>query len=484
EFREALREASDEMVKLEVKEAGRKQAYVGIVAPLLEQFGSHICTNVILGGYWKIKAKFESDSSTSVNRASSMASEAIETAAAWSIKGEASVGWGGPEGWAGLLWNALGGPRSHVSVSAEHTESHDTSESESHAKSSETGLATENSVMDVFQEWKGGISGAAAAEWRKSLADSENWKIIDRHVDECFGTWEWIDESYHEDLAQAMKTSWADKFVDSLDWGMKESSKQSIKKALSNHYEGSLFVHLQHACHKLKGVLSKRNRHCVTFETQTATSKFIQNYRGEEELRLNAFAFAHCKQSEDGFSGAFALGFVKSLGKPDDSSDDFSPRYETAILKEAFTMNCLRGTAMKHFPNEQIDTFFPDNNVPKAFVIIGQAQKACRSRHLAAGIALGELGLLCFEPEVVHFEYKMMVHHIPKELNLTALNVEASQWCQRRSWDTGFPTEFHYNDDGNTNRGWTQSAVLHMACLGLKRPKLMPMHHPHQRFRV
>ncbi|CAE7938720.1 unnamed protein product, partial [Symbiodinium sp. KB8] len=135
----------------EVKDAYRKQVYHGLVAPLLEQFGSHVCTNVILGGYWKIKAKYNSDSSTSINQVSSMASEAIETAATYSLKGEAKVGWGGPPGWAGLLWKALGGPTSEVKVSGELSGSKGESVSNGNGSSTETGVSEQNSVMDVTQ---------------------------------------------------------------------------------------------------------------------------------------------------------------------------------------------------------------------------------------------------------------------------------------------------------------------------------------------
>jgi len=148
-FKDFLR---DKIGLEEVKAAYMKQVYPGLVAPLLEQFGSHVCTNVVLGGYWKVKAKYSSDSSTSINQVSSMASEAIETAASSSLKGEAKVGWGGPGGWTGLLWKALGGPTSEVKVSGERSKDKGELVSTGNGTSSENGLSEQNSVMDVTQE--------------------------------------------------------------------------------------------------------------------------------------------------------------------------------------------------------------------------------------------------------------------------------------------------------------------------------------------
>merc|ERR1719247_1971559 len=63
-------------------------------------------------------------------------------------------------------------------------------------------------IVEVRDEWKGGISGGTLSEFRKSLSacKSSNWRIIDRNVDQCRGIWSWVPD---QRLRVAICTEWA-----------------------------------------------------------------------------------------------------------------------------------------------------------------------------------------------------------------------------------------------------------------------------------
>ncbi|CAE7247405.1 unnamed protein product [Symbiodinium sp. CCMP2592] len=174
---------------------------------LFDRFGDHVCPQVLLGGWWRITASYQSTKFQSRIDVSNIASEAIEQS--HSQAQQSSVSAGG------------GGGRTGFSVDVHASSSWGTSSSDSSQKSSSIGLrhvnqtALEDSQVAVAHTWKGGSSGCSPADWRRSLDEStnSNWKVIDRHVDHCFPLWEW--GGIHpqvKDLLRSQYVPWAQQF--------------------------------------------------------------------------------------------------------------------------------------------------------------------------------------------------------------------------------------------------------------------------------
>jgi hypothetical protein len=75
--------------------------------------------------------------------------------------------------------------------------------------------ASDTSVMDVSQEWKGGVSGLAPGEWRHSLLSNSNWKVLDRFVDSCIGIWRFLPDS-DATLKGQMCNKWRSTFLEEV----------------------------------------------------------------------------------------------------------------------------------------------------------------------------------------------------------------------------------------------------------------------------
>jgi len=174
---------------------------------LFDRFGDHVCPQVLLGGWWRITASYQSTKYQSRIDVSNIASEAIEQSHSQAQQSSVSAGGGG------------GGTGFSVDVHA--SSSWGTSSSDSRQKSSSIGLrhvnqtALEDSQVAVAHTWKGGSSGCSPANWRRSLDEStnSNWKVIDRHVDHCFPLWEW--GGIHpqvKDLLKSQYVPWAQQF--------------------------------------------------------------------------------------------------------------------------------------------------------------------------------------------------------------------------------------------------------------------------------
>lgn len=174
---------------------------------LFDRFGDHLCPQVLLGGWWRITASYQSTKFQSRIDVSNIASEAIEQSHSQAQQSSVSAGGGG------------GGTGFSVDVHA--SSSWGASSGDHSKKSSSMGLrhvnqtALEDSQVAVAHTWKGGSSGCSPANWRRSLDEStnSNWKVIDRHVDHCFPIWEW--GGIHPEVKDLLKSQyepWAQQF--------------------------------------------------------------------------------------------------------------------------------------------------------------------------------------------------------------------------------------------------------------------------------
>jgi len=172
-------------------------------------FGTHTCTKAMLGGWWKLTARESAATAQFGMDMAKEASYALEQAVSLS----SSVG-------------ATLGP-SKVGLSFEGTSKEADSESQKAKSESKRASNTSNIITEVTQEWKGGISGLAADVWRNSLDQSQNWKVIDRYMDSCWGIWRWSDDpqvskrlckGWNEGFTREMKKELGEDVVVSPEW--------------------------------------------------------------------------------------------------------------------------------------------------------------------------------------------------------------------------------------------------------------------------
>jgi len=179
-------------------------------ADLFSDYGTHLCTRVQLGGYWRITADYKSTQKGSVMSMSKSSADAISDASSMSLGVKADVPVGGA-----------------ASVSAEvgYSESNEEKQDGSQGKTQSEINDDAAKMMNIQQEWKGGVSGGTEADWRKSLREgaNSNWRVIDRDISTCTGIWRQIDD---QELKEEVCNAWKTKFLESAGFDLEEFSDQ------------------------------------------------------------------------------------------------------------------------------------------------------------------------------------------------------------------------------------------------------------------
>eukprot|EP00928_Gymnodinium_smaydae_P057382 TRINITY_DN4062_c0_g6_i1.p1 TRINITY_DN4062_c0_g6~~TRINITY_DN4062_c0_g6_i1.p1 ORF type:complete len:1846 (-),score=225.98 TRINITY_DN4062_c0_g6_i1:77-5614(-) len=192
----------------------RSRTQMTYVRNLLTRFGSHVCPQAVLGGWWKITADLSSKSTMSATEASQAAARAIASAASSKSEGSLSGGFGGISG----------------GMSASESEKEEEAESSESASSTASENKESSFNMQVNQTWRGGSSGLSLGEWRQSLTRSRSseWKVIDRTVDKCIGVWTFMADNYS---ACAVCEVWLELFLAEIGVDKVGVSKRELKEA-------------------------------------------------------------------------------------------------------------------------------------------------------------------------------------------------------------------------------------------------------------
>ncbi|CAE7237128.1 unnamed protein product [Symbiodinium sp. CCMP2592] len=116
------------------------------VDALFFHFGTHVCPEVVLGGWWKVAASYDASEQESL-AVSEALSNAIEE-----VQKEPRMG----------------------------------------------ARSTLGAAVQISQQRRGGeaYSSTSLQEWRQSLGDAPNvnWRVIDRDLPRCIGIWNWADD--------------------------------------------------------------------------------------------------------------------------------------------------------------------------------------------------------------------------------------------------------------------------------------------------
>jgi len=145
---------------------------------LFNQFGTHVCPSVTLGGMWELRARFYSETEKTNVEMNAVVTRAIEQAQSTAAFSQASGSGWGFHGSAGIKGGGAG----------------QTAENRGSAEKAVSEIQSKKEQADVEQEWKGGVSGGSASQWRASLSKSKNsnWKVVDTDMNQCIEHWKWI----------------------------------------------------------------------------------------------------------------------------------------------------------------------------------------------------------------------------------------------------------------------------------------------------
>lgn len=144
------------------------------IQELFKDYGTHVCTKVALGGWQRHTASYRSDSNESSRGMDKIVSDVLAQS--------------------GITKDELGervdsGPTFYSSPSG--------------------------GIIEVRNEWKGGISGSTLVQFRASLSEckSSNWRVIDRNVEQCRGIWYWVQSPEHR---MAICKEWVKQIVKAM----------------------------------------------------------------------------------------------------------------------------------------------------------------------------------------------------------------------------------------------------------------------------
>eukprot|EP00931_Biecheleriopsis_adriatica_P047210 TRINITY_DN27187_c0_g1_i1.p1 TRINITY_DN27187_c0_g1~~TRINITY_DN27187_c0_g1_i1.p1 ORF type:complete len:776 (+),score=158.93 TRINITY_DN27187_c0_g1_i1:69-2396(+) len=159
-----------------------------ILQRFVEDFGSHICPNALLGGRWSLTSTYTAENVNDKACASKAVSEATQSSIAASVAASYN---------AALASASLSGGYGHSKQ-----------QQDSNGSASCGGKAASSSHTEVFQEWFGGVSGLPVGDWRASLCKtkSSNWKLLDRYIDTCMPIWYFM----QQDLERYGQSKWPD----------------------------------------------------------------------------------------------------------------------------------------------------------------------------------------------------------------------------------------------------------------------------------
>ncbi|CAE8632281.1 unnamed protein product [Polarella glacialis] len=189
------------------------------VADFLYNFGTHVCPQALLGGWWRLTASYVSTESHDMVEVEDVTSLAIEDRKSRSHSLSGSVSGGGAA--------ASGGQSSGTSS--------DSTRALTDGERTALQNAAKTATINVEQSWKGGASGTTPELWRKSLdySLSSNWKTIDRSVEKCIGVWSFVEDNY---TADALCHGWVHMYLTGLGLDSSLAKPEAIARACSSAF--------------------------------------------------------------------------------------------------------------------------------------------------------------------------------------------------------------------------------------------------------
>ncbi|CAE7237135.1 unnamed protein product [Symbiodinium sp. CCMP2592] len=145
------------------------------------KFGTHVCPQVVLGGWWRLAASYRSVSKQKQVDKSNILTQALNDAEAKASFAKASVS------------GSFGGFSGSAAVEGHKTATEAAETSKTNSNRDVKKDAYSEAHIEVSQAWRGGASGTPPVDWRRSLDDTmnSNWRVIDREFSRCVGVWSW-----------------------------------------------------------------------------------------------------------------------------------------------------------------------------------------------------------------------------------------------------------------------------------------------------
>ncbi|CAE6922650.1 unnamed protein product [Symbiodinium natans] len=175
------------------------------VRELIYKFGSHICPDAVLGGYWRIDAKYSSLETKDRVEVDNIVTRAIQSAETDSRAFNAAAGVAGV--------STKGAGAAGAAAEGGESESSSSSSDETQGDAQESEQASKTTKLEIEQSWKGGAPGTQPADWRRSLdeAFSSNWKIIDHVFPKCVGIWRFVKDA---DTQRKLCETWLEIYLE------------------------------------------------------------------------------------------------------------------------------------------------------------------------------------------------------------------------------------------------------------------------------
>lgn len=114
------------------------------------------------------------------------------------------------------------------------SDSESKSQTKSEGGSSKEAFEDKTSSTNIYQEWKGGMSGATELQWRTSLSahTNSNWRIIDHYIDSCRGIWRWVEND--PKLKEQICGVWMTTFLDNMGIPLEEAKVATTSSCQGN----------------------------------------------------------------------------------------------------------------------------------------------------------------------------------------------------------------------------------------------------------
>jgi len=154
----------------EVADEKNKEIRASMLGRFLRRFGSHVCSKVTLGGTRRTRAILRTEASVSSKDARIALKKAALKDQAREVASMSGAGSGGAIGSA--TDSAAGASPAALGYSS--------------------GVGNLEDTVTIEKEIDGGTSGLPTGLWVNTLASSENWEVIDRHVGDCMPIWDFL----------------------------------------------------------------------------------------------------------------------------------------------------------------------------------------------------------------------------------------------------------------------------------------------------
>lgn len=414
---------------------------------LFERFGTHVCLQVTLGGSWTIRADATSTTAESIQTLAEATSEVTskQKSAGSSIgaSGAATI----ITSYGPVTVGASGGVNSGSSEAAETKTSS--------GSATKTGNSGRNVFVQTNQNWKGGLSGGSASDWRLSLQPDQNsnWRIISRRFEDCTPIWYFLrsDNSYANKLCNY--------------WFRKEIQGYN-SKILDDKLKGDLLMRVPLKC-KIEPESTRPGVFAEALES--AKDRAVQ--KAQEELYA---AQGKVKQTEVQIALAedqYQISKEIEVGIPSDGDwnwghalRSFQKRCQDDGWKFGFPTHkkggtkyggyCVKGHSFHKF--DFLGSYPVDeqwNNMR------GHADWKCKGeKHMYGGFADGneqaggDRGVVCFNQvrgrSIKTFSMDERVKQSP---GWWAIAEQAADWCKRKKYKTGMPSTANSNGDNAHN---------------------------------